>query len=82
MRAMSRPVPSPVIVVYSRPGCHLCEECVATLDAILAERPDGGTPPVVRVVDIETSDDLQRRYLESIPVLRIGQAELPLAVSA
>ncbi len=82
MRTMSRPFPSPTVVVYARSGCHLCEVSIAALDAILSERPSDKARPTVEIVDIESDETLLRRYLETIPVLRVGEAELPLALSA
>jgi glutaredoxin len=56
------------ITVYSRPGCHLCDEALQQIDAIAAGRDD----LVVSVIDIESDDDLLRRYLERIPVVEAG----------
>ena len=82
MRLMSEVVPSSTLTVYSRPGCHLCEEALASLDRVLAERGRAGLPqPGVEVVDIEGDAELLRRYVETIPVLHLGSAELPLATS-
>ena len=52
------------IVLYGRPGCHLCEEAAELLDAILG--PDG-----YRSVDIEPDDDLLARYAHRIPVVSV-----------
>lgn len=74
--------PLPDLVLYGRPGCHLCEDARAALDALLAERQASGlsTPPV-REVSIEGDDELQRRYGLTIPVVAIGGRELELATS-
>jgi hypothetical protein len=37
--------------------------------------------PAVREVDLDQDPEAERRYLEAIPVLRIGEHELPLATS-
>ncbi len=74
--------PLPALVVYSRPGCHLCEDTRDLLVALLSERGAAGlaVPPVVEC-DIETNDDWLRRYLLTIPVVAYGGRELELATS-
>jgi glutaredoxin len=56
------------VVVYSRPGCHLCEEAVQALAALHGE----GYRFDLLEVDIESEDSLLRRMLEKIPVVEIG----------
>jgi glutaredoxin len=58
------------VVVYSRPGCHLCEEASAKLVALHGE----GYRFNLTEVDIESDDLLLRRHLERIPVVEIGDA--------
>ena len=55
------------ITVYSRPGCHLCEEALAAIRALRSEAP----PFEVREIDIEGDDELHARYLERIPVVEV-----------
>ena len=55
------------VVVYSRPGCHLCEEAVEAIVALHAE----GYRFTLREVDIESDELLLRRYLERIPVVEV-----------
>ena len=55
------------VVVYSRPGCHLCDEAI---EAIVALRADGYRFEL-REVDIESDDLLLRRMLERIPVVEV-----------
>jgi glutaredoxin len=55
--------PPPRVVLYSKPGCHLCDdarEVVAAVCAELGERFDE--------VDITTSEELVRAFGEQIPV--------------
>ncbi len=74
--------PLPDLVLYSRTGCHLCEDARAALDLLLAERRALGLPvPVLRELDIEADDELHRRYALTIPVIAIGGHELELATS-
>ncbi|MEH3054132.1 MAG: glutaredoxin family protein [Patulibacter minatonensis] len=60
-----------VVTVYSRPGCHLCEEALAELAPILAE-----TGAELREVDIEGDDALHRAHLERIPVILVDGVEV------
>jgi len=55
------------IVVYSRPGCHLCEEAVAAIVALHGE----GYRFALHEVDIESDELLLRRHLERIPVVEV-----------
>jgi Glutaredoxin-like domain (DUF836) len=72
----------PEIVLYSRPGCHLCEDTHAMLEALLADRRSRGLPtPSLAERNIETDDDLHRRYMFVIPVVAAGGRELELATS-
>jgi hypothetical protein len=74
--------PLPDLVLYGRPGCHLCEEARATLEAILADRVSRGFPaPALVERSIDEEDDLQRRYAFTIPVVTLGDHELELATS-
>ncbi|HEU4462097.1 MAG TPA: glutaredoxin family protein [Solirubrobacterales bacterium] len=59
------------VVVYSRPGCHLCEEA---LEQIVALHGDGYRFNL-HEVDIESNDLLLRRYLERIPVVEVDGIE-------
>jgi hypothetical protein len=56
------------VIVYSRPGCHLCEEAIGEIVAIRAE----GYEFELREVDIESDDLLLKRLLERIPVVEVG----------
>ncbi len=68
------------IVLYSRPGCHLCEETRTMLEALLASRVTLGLDvPALVERNIEEDDDWQRRYLLVIPVVACAGRELELA---
>jgi glutaredoxin len=58
------------VVLYSRPGCHLCD---AARDVILAER--ARTDFAFEEIDIETSDDLLKDYGIRIPVVTLDGEE-------
>jgi glutaredoxin len=55
------------VVVYSRPGCHLCARAIDALVRLHEE----GYAFELREVDIESEELLLRRYLEKIPVVEI-----------
>ncbi|MEX0621065.1 MAG: glutaredoxin family protein [Solirubrobacterales bacterium] len=55
------------VTVYSRPGCHLCDEALDQIKVIAREGAVSG----IEVIDIEGDDDLIRRYLERIPVVMV-----------
>jgi glutaredoxin len=59
------------IVLYGRPGCHLCDEARSVLERVRAELPFA---LVER--DIEQDDALLRTYLERIPVVALDGEEL------
>ncbi len=74
--------PLPQLVLYGRPGCHLCDDAQATLDALLADRARRGLPaPPIRKVNIDDDGELQRRYAFTIPVVTLGDREIELATS-
>ena len=55
------------ITLYTRPGCHLCEEAKAAIAPLLHE-----FGAVLREVNIDDDAQLQERYGWDIPVLFIG----------
>jgi len=58
------------VVLYGRPGCHLCDDA---RDLLLAIREEHAFAFAEH--DIEADDDLFRRYLERIPVIAIDGEE-------
>jgi glutaredoxin len=60
------------VVVYSRPGCHLCEEAISQIVALHEE----GYRFELHEVDIESHDLLLRRHLERIPVVEVDGIEV------
>jgi len=69
------------ITIYSRPGCHLCEEMKAVVDRVART-----VPLTVEEIDISTDPSLDAQYGLEIPVLmvdgkkaakyRVGEADL------
>lgn len=55
------------VTVYSRPGCHLCEEAIEALVRLHGE----GYSFELHEVDIESEELLLRRLLEKIPVVEV-----------
>jgi hypothetical protein len=74
--------PLPEIRLYSRPGCHLCDEAREALQGLLEDRAAlGQSIATVREIDITTDPDLERRYFHVIPVVELGGQALELATS-
>jgi glutaredoxin len=69
------------LTLYSRPGCHLCDEMKAVVDRVARS-----VPLTMEVVDISADTQLEALYGLEIPVLlingkkaakyRIAEAEL------
>jgi glutaredoxin len=59
------------VMLYGRPGCHLCDDARAALERVRAT-----VPFRLEEVDIEQADDLMRRYLERIPVVAVDGEEV------
>ena len=54
-------------MLYSRPGCHLCDEARDLVRPLVA----GAGDVVLEEIDIEADDALLARFLERIPVLEL-----------
>ena len=57
------------LTLYSRPGCHLCDEMKLVVQRVLQSAPE---PVTIEVVDISTDTTLEARYGLEIPVLLIN----------
>jgi glutaredoxin len=55
------------IDIYSRPGCHLCDEAKAVI-----ERVQLRFAFAVRVINIESDPALEKEYGEQIPVVFVN----------
>ena len=56
------------VTLYSRPGCHLCDEMKAIVRRVAqAEQP----PVAIEEIDISTDPELEARYGLEIPVLLV-----------
>jgi glutaredoxin len=58
------------VIIYSRPGCHLCDDAKQTIEG--AGCPDEYT---IEEINIESDPDLVRRYQYDIPVITIDGVE-------
>ena len=57
-----------VLTLYSRPGCHLCDEMKAVVRRVVGAAV---APVAVDEIDISTDPALEARYGLEIPVLLI-----------
>ena len=60
----------PLLTLYSRAYCHLCDEMLAAL------RQMGPAGLRIEVVDVDGDAELERRFGEQVPVLMYGGIEL------
>ncbi len=58
------------VVLYGKPGCHLCDDARAVVEAVRAERAFE-----LEQVDVSLDPLLFRRYGERIPVLVVAGEE-------
>ena len=56
----------PTVTLYTRVGCHRCDDAKAVLDAARAEASFG-----LEVVDVDTDPALAERYGHEVPVVLI-----------
>jgi hypothetical protein len=61
----------PVLTLYGKPGCHLCEEARAVVDAARA-----GRDVTLDEVDVTLDPVMHRAYGQRIPVLALDGEEL------
>jgi glutaredoxin len=58
------------VIIYSRPGCHLCDEAKQAIEAAHC-----GEEYTLDEINIESDPELLRRYLYDIPVITIDGIE-------
>jgi hypothetical protein len=64
------------VVLFTRAGCHLCDEARSSILSVLAREPF-----LYDEVDIDTDDDLVREYGIRIPVVTVdGEERFEIAV--
>jgi len=59
------------VIIYSRPGCHLCEEAKEAIRNANCEQAYG-----FKEVNIESDPELLRRYKDDIPVITFDGVEV------
>lgn len=64
---MPRIHPVITVTIYSRPGCHLCDQMKAVV-----ERVGRSVALAVEEIDVSTDPALEARYGSEIPVLLVG----------
>jgi len=67
MPESSRPIR---VEIYSRPGCHLCDEAKAVVEGYREKYS-----LVLESINVESSADLENRYGEHIPVVLLDGRE-------
>jgi Glutaredoxin-like domain (DUF836) len=72
----------PALILYSKAGCHLCEETRAFLEVLLARRTARGVAaPTITERDIESDPAWERAFFSDIPVIEIAGRRMILAIS-
>ena len=74
-------MPHPLaLIIYSRPGCHLCEEMKALVTRVIDRT---NTAARLEEINVETDPDLERRFGLEVPVLMLnGKKVAKFRVSA
>ena len=55
-----------LVTVYSRKGCHLCDDAYTTLQSMQAELNFE-----IKVIDIDQNQELVNHYSDQVPVIHI-----------
>ena len=58
---------STAVTLYTRVGCHLCDEAKSVLDEVMRERPFE-----LSVIDVDTDPALVEAYGLEVPVILVG----------
>jgi hypothetical protein len=61
----------PLLTLYGKPGCHLCDDAREVVERVRAAHPFE-----LRQVDVSLDPGLHREYGERIPVLELDGEEL------
>ncbi len=64
------------VTLYTRPGCHLCDEVKGYLGGLQSKFPH-----VLAEVNIESDEALHARYLDQIPVVEVGPYRLTAPIT-
>lgn len=75
--------PLPDLILYGRPGCHLCDDAHTVAAQLLEARARAGLPaPSLVERNIETDPAWHRAFFETIPVVELDGRRIELATSA
>jgi glutaredoxin len=55
------------VEIYSRPGCHLCDEAKIVIERVHRRVAFG-----LKVINVETDKDFEKEYGEQVPVVLIN----------
>ena len=79
---MAATAPLPDLVLYTRPGCGLCDEAREIVQGLLEDRA-ARSQPLARLgeKDITSDEALERELFDRIPVLELRGERLDLAIS-
>jgi glutaredoxin len=61
----------PLITLYGKPGCHLCDDARAAVERVRAQHPFD-----LREVDVSLDPQLNRVYGDRVPVVELDGEEL------
>jgi glutaredoxin len=64
------PAAQRTVTVYTRPGCHLCDEAIAVVRLIADGRAD------IELIDIDADPALTERYTVRVPVVAVDGVEV------
>ncbi|MFB6256678.1 MAG: glutaredoxin family protein [Haloplanus sp.] len=63
------PDPAAQVTVYTRDGCHLCDEAIETIERVTASLP---RPVTLETVDVDADAELREQYGERVPYVTVN----------
>jgi glutaredoxin len=61
---------APRVTLYSRPGCHLCDDARAVVEEVCSELGESYVE-----ISVDDDPDLRRRYGDEVPVTLVDGAQ-------
>lgn len=61
---------APRVTLYSRPGCHLCDDARAVVEEVCTELGESYVE-----ISVDDDPDLRRRYGDEVPVTLVDGAQ-------
>ena len=75
-------IPIPDLILYTRAGCHLCEEAHEAIRLVTEDRIARNLPvPALVEVDIDADPGVHRALFDRIPVVELGDRRVELIVT-